>query len=272
VTGQPGRPGPEQPDRDRDDSADAGSRSSGNWHEAVDDHDAAHGQDTDQRPGQGAGRDANPRPGRGAGRDANPRPGRGAGRDTNARPGRGANARPGRDTGQSPNPRPGRDAGESPPPRPPRQPSIDLTADIQRWLIRSGARNVRRELNDQFRKAWSDLRGEPTKPAEIWNTATTEPPPPEQSEAPECAWCPVCRAARRIRETGPGLGGQLAGAGDAVAAAVQEALSMFDSVLSARPRPEPAGRSARPAGDDRPEASAPGAPSEGPDHEPDDRD
>jgi hypothetical protein len=215
VTGQPGGSGQDRPDRDREASADGGGSSSGNWHEAVDDQDAGHGQDTSARPG--------------------------------------------------------RDAGESQPPRPPRQPSIDLTADIQRWLIRSGARNVRRELNDQFRKAWSDLRGEPTKPAEIWNTATTEPPP-ELSEAPECAWCPVCRAARRIRESGPGLGGQLAGAGDAVAAAVQEALSMFDSVLSVRPRPEPAGRSARPATDDRPEAPAPGAPSEGPDHEPDDRD
>jgi hypothetical protein len=249
VTGQPGRPGPDHPDRDRDDSADAGSRSSGNWHKAIDDQDAGHGQDASPRPGRDAGQSANARPGRDAGQSAN--------------------ARPGRDAGQSASPRPGRDAGE--PPRTPRQPSIDLTADIQRWLIRSGARNVRRELNDQFRKAWSDLRGEPTKPAEIWNTATTEPPP-ELSEAPECAWCPVCRAARRMRESGPGLGGQLAGAGDAVASAVQEALSMFDSVLSARPRPEPAGRSTPPAADDRPEASAPGAPPEGPDHEPDDRD
>jgi hypothetical protein len=243
VTGQPGRSGQDRPDRDREASADGGGRSSGNWHEAVGDQDAGHGQ------------------------GANPRPGRDAREDTNARPGR--------DAGQDANPRPGRDAGESRPsrpPQPPRQPSIDLTADIQRWLIRSGARNVRRELNDQFRKAWSDLRGEPTKPADVWNAATTEPPPPELSEAPECAWCPVCRAARRIRESGPGLGGQLAGAGDAVAAAVQEALSMFDSVLSARPRPEPAARSTRPAADDRPEASAPDAPPEGPDHEPDDRD
>jgi hypothetical protein len=256
VTGQPGGSGQDRPDRDREASADGEGSSSGNWHEAVDDQDAGHGQDTNARPGRDAGQGASARPGRDAGQGAS------------TRPGQGASTRPGRDAGQGASTRPGRDAGES---QPPRQPSIDLTADIQRWLIRSGARNVRRELNDQFRKAWSDLRGEPTKPAEIWNTATTEPPP-EVSEAPECAWCPVCRAARRIRESGPGLGGQLAGAGDAVAAAVQEALSMFDSVLSVRPRPEPAGRSARPATDDRPEASAPGAPSEGPDHEPDDRD
>ncbi len=132
---------------------------------------------------------------------------------------------------------------------------------------------MRRELGEQFRKAWTGQRAEPTEPGDVWNTATTEPPP-ELSEAPECAWCPVCRAARRIRESGPGLGGQLAGAGDAVAAAVQEALSAFDSVLSARPRTEPAGQPAPPATDDRPEAPAPGpgAPSEGPDHESDDRD
>jgi len=182
--------------------------------------------------------------------------------------GPGPDAGPGRETGPTRDGGPGRDAGQ---PRPLRPPGIDLTGDIQRWLIRSGARSMRRELGEQFRKAWTGQRAEPTNPADVWNTATTEPPP-ELSEAPECAWCPVCRAARRIRESGPGLGGQLAGAGDAVAAAVQEALSAFDSVLSARPRTEPGGGPARPATDDRPEASAPGAPSEDPDHEPDDRD
>ena len=130
---------------------------------------------------------------------------------------------------------------------------------------------MRRELGEQFRKAWSGQRAEPTQPADIWNAATTEPPP-ELSEAPECAWCPVCRAARRIRETGPGLGGQLAGAGDAVAAAVQEALAAFDTVLSARPRTEPADGSARPAQADPPETPVAGPPPEGPHHEPDDRD
>ncbi|HXW47147.1 MAG TPA: hypothetical protein VEL03_20305, partial [Streptosporangiaceae bacterium] len=40
------------------------------------------------------------------------------------------------------------------------------------------------------------------------------------------------RAARRMRESGPGLGDQLWTAGDAVAAAVQEAMRTFDSVLT----------------------------------------
>jgi hypothetical protein len=182
---------------------------------------------------------------------------------------------PGQDAAPGPDQAPGRDAGGPPDARRARPPrsssSVDLTGDIQRWLIRSGARSMRRELGDQFRKAWTGQRAEPTDPADIWNTATTEPPP-DLSEAPECAWCPVCRAARRIRESGPGLGGQLAGAGDAVAAAVQEAMTAFDAVLSAKPRTEPAGGSARPARADPPEAPAAGAPPEGPHHEPDDRD
>jgi hypothetical protein len=64
----------------------------------------------------------------------------------------------------------------------------------------------------------------------VWDAATTEVPP-EEGEAPECQWCPICRAARRMRESGPGLGGQLTTAGEAVAAAVQDAINAFDSVL-----------------------------------------
>jgi hypothetical protein len=112
----------------------------------------------------------------------------------------------------------------------------DLTDDIQRWLVRSGVRSMRRELNDQVRRAFHGRR--PAEPADVWDAATTEPPPDllAPAEAPECAWCPVCRAARRIRESGPGLSGPLSSAGDAVAAAVQEALSAFDTLLSARPQ------------------------------------
>jgi hypothetical protein len=225
---------------------DAEGRSSGNWREVVDGSDA------------GPGRDAAPGPDRAPGRDVSQGPDTGPGRDVS----QGRDAGPGRDTDGAPDARR---------PRPPRSSSVDLTSEIQRWLIRSGARSMRRELGEQFRRAWTGQRAEPTEPGEVWNTATTEPPP-EESEAPECAWCPVCRAARRIRESGPGLGGQLAGAGDAVAAAVQEALAAFDAVLSAKPRTEPAGESARPARADPPEAPAAGAPAEGPDHEPDDRD
>jgi hypothetical protein len=104
----------------------------------------------------------------------------------------------------------------------------DLLADLQRWLIRSSAKNVRRELEDQVRRT---LGGQRQDPGEVWDVATTEVPA-EAGEAPECQWCPICRAARRMRESGPGLAGPLSGAGDAVATAVQDAISMLDSLLA----------------------------------------
>jgi hypothetical protein len=151
-----------------------------------------------------------------------------------------------------------------------RNPGTDITGEIQRWLIRSGARNMRRELTGQFRRTFNRAEQD-----NVWGVATTEPPPGPSGEAPECAWCPVCRAARRIRESGPGVGGQLAGAGDVVATAVQEALSAFDAALSTprkeRERGFPADRFPAdrfpadrfPVAGTRPEAT---------DHGPDDRD
>lgn len=141
----------------------------------------------------------------------------------------------------------------------PSDPVGDIAGNVQRWLIRSGAKNMRSELSDQFHRAFGGGRADRDKDA--WNTATTESPPEASDEAPECAWCPVCRTARRIRESGPGLGG-LSGAGDAVASAVQEALSAFDAFLSMRPGSPPPTRSAPPTPD--------GA-TERPRHEPDGR-
>ena len=140
--------------------------------------------------------------------------------------------------------------------RQPSQSGGDLIGDLQRWLIRSSAKNMRREIGGQVRKKLGADRGEPR---DVWDTATTEPPPGDLGEAPECAWCPICRAARRIRESGPGFGSQLAGAGDAVAAAVQEALGAVDTVLS-RPGPAPgADRPRHPAGSGAPGSGAPGS-------------
>src|SRR5215471_12159888 len=100
-----------------------------------------------------------------------------------------------------------------------RQPSSDMLSDLQRWLIRSSARNMRSQFEDQVRRT---LGGQRPDNSDVWDVATTEIPP-EVGEAPECQWCPICRAARRMRDSRPGIAGPLSGAGDAVAAAMQEA-------------------------------------------------
>ncbi|MGH3400539.1 MAG: hypothetical protein ACRDPO_38250, partial [Streptosporangiaceae bacterium] len=138
------------------------------------------------------------------------------------------------------------------PARPRRQappPGTDLLNNFQRWVIRSSARNMRREIEHSVRRSIGAARAEP---ADTWGVATTEPPP-DLSEAPECAWCPVCRAARRMRESGrPGL----SSVSDAVAAAVHDAFGALDGVLSRTTAPtgherpaEPRSRYADSAGD-----------------------
>lgn len=131
--------------------------------------------------------------------------------------------------------------------------AADLAGGVQRWLIRTSAKNMRDELSDQVKKA---LRGEPRDAGDVWATATTEPPG-AASEAPECAWCPICRAARRLAESraepragsgsaGSGSAGSgsvgsgsagavLADAADVVSGAVRDVLATVDSILSYRP-------------------------------------
>lgn len=106
--------------------------------------------------------------------------------------------------------------------------SGDMISDFQRWLIRSSAKSMRKEIGGQVRRTFSSGRGQA---GDVWETATTEIPP-EVGEAPECQWCPICRAARRMRESSPDISGHLSTAGDVVASAVQDALSAFDAVLA----------------------------------------
>lgn len=148
------------------------------------------------------------------------------------------------------------------------RPGADVWNDVQRWFIRSSARNMRRELSGQVRKTFSGGRSDSS---DVWDTATTETPTPE-GEAPECQWCPICRAARRMREN-PGLSGQLSGAGDAVASAVHEAIKAFDSMLArtgayggGRPGGEP-----RDPGHNGSDAQGHEEHLDGPGHEPGDR-
>jgi hypothetical protein len=116
----------------------------------------------------------------------------------------------------------------------------DPIGDFQRWLMRSSAKNLSREVKGQFRRTF----GGGSDRGDVWDTATTEPPP-TVGESPECAWCPVCRAARRFRDSGPGLASQAAAAGDALLSVAQDTIAAFEATLSARP---PGTTSKTPAG------------------------
>jgi hypothetical protein len=107
----------------------------------------------------------------------------------------------------------------------PRPPGTDLIGDFQRWIFRSGARGMTRGVSGQIRSALGRSQGS----GDVWERATTLP----QDEAPECAWCPVCRAARRLNESGPGLSSQMAAATDAFATVAQDAMSVFEAALAA---------------------------------------
>jgi hypothetical protein len=104
------------------------------------------------------------------------------------------------------------------PPRP------DPIGDFQRWLMKSSAKNLGREVRGNLRKTFGRPAGE-----DVWSQATREEP----NEPPECEWCPICRAARKYRDSsGPGVGGHLTGAGDAFASVVSDAFSAVESALS----------------------------------------
>jgi hypothetical protein len=105
----------------------------------------------------------------------------------------------------------------------------DLIGDFQRWLLRAGARGMSRELTDQVRAAL----GKNQQTGDVWETATTEPAP---GEAPECAWCPLCRAARLVREAKPTRDTRVAAVGDALTTVVQDAVSVLEAALAATSR------------------------------------
>ena len=125
------------------------------------------------------------------------------------------------------------------------QRAADLANDVQRWLIRQSARNMRDELGDQVKKAF---RGQGSPQGDVWSTATTEPPD-WADQAPECAWCPICRAARRMAQAQGGTrtaatpaaaapkdaASGLAGAADVLFGVARDALVGLDAILSYRP-------------------------------------
>jgi hypothetical protein len=148
---------------------------------------------------------------------------------------------------------------------------------------------MRDELSDQVRKK---LRGQGNDRGDVWATATTEPPD-AADQPPECAWCPICRAARRMAQAQAqgssgaaaspadaapkGAGPGLAGAADVLVGAARDALGGLDAILSYRPADAGAGRAPNGTfGDQEPGDQADGddvSNDQGkePDHEPDHR-
>jgi len=129
-----------------------------------------------------------------------------------------------------------------------RQPGSDPLGDFQRWLLRSSARGFGRDVRGNLRKTFgygADGRDD------VWESATNEPP---GGEPPECEWCPLCRAARKFKDSGPGLGSHLSSVGEVFATVVQDAVDAFEAVIAARPGPGMP-----------PDNAGPGEPADGPD-------
>ena len=141
------------------------------------------------------------------------------------------------------------------------EPARDPIGDFQRWLMKAGARSLSREVADKV-KATLGGTGR-AKHASVWETATSEPP---GDEPPECQWCPICRAARRYRDSGgtgsPDVSSQMAGVGDVLAGFTKDAFSLFEAAVRTAQRPPGApGAPKAPAAPGAAKApAAPGAP------------
>jgi hypothetical protein len=152
------------------------------------------------------------------------------------------------------------------------EPGSDPIGDLQRWLMRAGARSVTSQVTDRVKATINGATGNAGKRADVWDTATTETP---TDEPPECQWCPICRAARRARDgsaPAAGLSGQFAGAADALAGLTRDAFSLFESAMrTPPPRPTgstpstsaatgstPTGTASTPTSTSAPSTSAPG--------------
>src|SRR5215472_7509696 len=136
------------------------------------------------------------------------------------------------------------------------EPARDPIGDFQRWLMKAGARSLSREVAGKVKSTLGSGAGDRGKHASVWETATTEPP---GDEPPECQWCPICRAARRYRESGgadSGLGSQLAGVGDALAGLTRDAFGIFEAAMRASQRQAGPAPSSPPT----PRPDAPGTP------------
>ena len=109
------------------------------------------------------------------------------------------------------------------------QPGSDPFGDFQRWLMKAGARSITRDVTDRVKSTMGGGRAK--APTDVWDEATTTDP---TDEPPECQWCPICRAARKARDSGgssAGFSEQVAGAADALAGLTRDAFSLFESAM-----------------------------------------
>jgi hypothetical protein len=119
----------------------------------------------------------------------------------------------------------------------------DPIGDFQRWLMKAGAKSIGREVAGRVKSTLGGGGGGAKHADDVWDTATTEE---LTDEPPECQWCPICRAARRYRDSGGTAAGQFAGVGDTLAGLTRDAFSLFDAALRQAQRPAPT-QGSRPA-------------------------
>jgi hypothetical protein len=79
--------------------------------------------------------------------------------------------------------------------------------------------------------------------ADVWSEATSEAWGEHfATGAPECRYCPICRAIAASRASGPDVVGHVVAAGEQLYAAVRDAVAGFERTRPpASPRPEPDG-------------------------------
>lgn len=111
----------------------------------------------------------------------------------------------------------------------------DPIGDFQRWLMKAGAKSIGQQVAGRVKSTLGAGTGGGKK-ADVWETATTEE---LTDEPPECQWCPICRAARKYRDSGGGSGAQFASVGDTLAGLTRDAFSLFDAALRSSQRPAP---------------------------------
>src|SRR3984885_10961541 len=141
------------------------------------------------------------------------------------------------------------------------QPGSDPFGDFQRWLMKAGARSISRDVTDRVKSTMGG--GKAKEHTDVWDGATTPDP---TDEPPECQWCPICRAARKARDSGgssAGFSEQVAGAADALAGLTRDAFSLFESAMRAQPttprRPAGGSPTAKPPTATSPTATPPTA-------------